>query len=100
VAWIATNSQGKTQLVGQKRANSWLLYDMSGNVHEWVWDIYGLYQPELYKDPSGPQTGVYRVLRGGDWYHISRRARVGNRDKASPRFRSPYIGFRVVRSAE
>lgn len=53
--------------VGQKRPNGWGLYDMLGNVWEWVWDWYGGYSSGRQVDPLGPETGRLRVGRGGSW---------------------------------
>lgn len=98
VGWHAMNAQGRTHEVRERRTNQWGLNDMSGNVHEWVWDFYGPYETDVTLDPRGPVTGSYRVLRGGDWYHLANRARVSARDYAAAELTAPYIGFRVVRS--
>jgi formylglycine-generating enzyme required for sulfatase activity/serine/threonine protein kinase len=100
VAWHAENSNGKSHTSRERKANSWGLHDMSGNLHEWVWDIYGPYETRIVKDPKGRLTGPYRVLRGGSWYHLDRKARVTTRDKASAKLKTPYIGFRIVRSTD
>jgi formylglycine-generating enzyme required for sulfatase activity len=63
--WYANNSNLKTHQVGLKPANAWGLYDMHGNVFEWCWDWYGNYSTDSQTNPTGPVTGVYRVLRGG-----------------------------------
>jgi|GEM_PF-1486149 len=96
--WYGKSSNGESHLVAQKPANAKQLFDMSGNVAEWVWDYYGEYSAEDFRDPKGPNTGVYRVFRGGDWMHIAHSSRVASRDEAAPARRSPYIGFRIVQS--
>jgi formylglycine-generating enzyme required for sulfatase activity len=69
------------QPVGQKQPNAWGLFDMRGNVWEWVEDWYdsGTYARGQRLDPVGPGSGVYRVLRGGSW----------DRDGCSGSFRCP-----------
>ncbi|MBN1164516.1 MAG: SUMF1/EgtB/PvdO family nonheme iron enzyme [Candidatus Krumholzibacteriota bacterium] len=63
--WYAGNSKNKTHPVGLKEPNAWGIYDMHGNVWEWCWDWYGNYSTSRSKDPSGPDSGSYRLLRGG-----------------------------------
>jgi len=69
VAWYSNNSGQKTHEVGQKRANGFGLYDMLGNVWEWVNDCYdeNYYQGSPSQDPAGPTSGTLRVIRGGSW---------------------------------
>ena len=98
IAWIFTNSNQKSQPVKSKASNLWGLYDMSGNIQEWVWNNYIPYSVDDNFDPIGPADGTYRSLRGGGYTHNPRRTRVHDRDKAVPRLRTPYIGFRIVRS--
>lgn len=67
LAWYETNSGGETHPVAQKQPNAWGLYDMHGNVQEWCADWYGPYPGGRVHDPAGPDSGVYRVMRGGSW---------------------------------
>ena len=63
IAWYRDNSGGKTHPVGQKNPNAWGLYDMRGNVWEWVQGCYGRYEVSGVRNPSGPQSGSYNVFR-------------------------------------
>jgi formylglycine-generating enzyme required for sulfatase activity len=96
VGWYSSNSSNTTHDVGSKRANGYGLYDMSGNVWEWVWDWYGGYR--TVPDPTGSSTGSYRVYRGGSWYDNPRNARVANRYWVVPGYRYSDLGFRLARS--
>jgi formylglycine-generating enzyme required for sulfatase activity len=82
--------------VGQKRANAFGLYDMLGNVWEWVNDWYdgNYYQSSPFQDPLGATGGKERVLRGGSWYDIPRYVRVSVRGGFGPGNRYNVSGFR------
>jgi len=96
VAWHRGNSGGETHPVGQKRPNAWGLYDMSGNVWEWVWDRYGDYPNKSQNDPYGPDFGVSRVYRGGSWCNAARLCRAAYRLRDLPGIRYDDLGFRLV----
>ena len=99
VGWYSSNSDSKTHPVGQKKANGFGLYDMSGNVLEWVWDSWqreydSTTTDSVYVDMSCPT----RVSRGGSWYDYAGYARVSRRSRglASDRFFNQ--GFRFLRT--
>jgi len=99
IGWYCGNTNGRTEPVGQKISNAWGLYDMHGNVSEWCNDWYGIYSGDV-TDPEGPESGIYRVLRGGSWYYYTSDCRSANRDNYVPDTSSDTIGFRPVRSAD
>jgi formylglycine-generating enzyme required for sulfatase activity len=99
VAWHNGNAQGETHPVATRRANSWFLFDMSGNVWEWVWDRYhNSYASAEKVDPTGPKTGGNCALRGGSFAGEAERARVALRGRGAPSDRDWGIGFRLARS--
>jgi len=85
--WYNENSGDELHPVGQKKPNSFGLYDMSGNVAEWCWD----------SNPTSP-SGSYRVYRGGGWNNHEMLCRSGGCFSNAPDYRDNSIGFRVVRS--
>jgi formylglycine-generating enzyme required for sulfatase activity len=99
VAWYDENSGWTTQPVGTKAPNELGIYDMSGNVWEWVNDWWGEYpEADSRTDPRGPSSGSGRVVRGGSWDSGARICRVSYRSTDAPDSRSYNIGFRLALS--
>ena len=88
-----------TVLVGSFEPNAWGLYDMHGNVGEWVWDWYGSYETAEQADPTGPASGTRRVYRGGGWNDFAKNLRSAYRATLPPDSASFNIGLRLVRNA-
>ena len=102
-AWFIPNSGHKTQKVGNRKPNPWGLYDMHGNVAEWCTDYYSedYYTSSPEKNPSGPDIGKLRVIRGGAWNSTLNACRSGYRSRSASVddgcLISDAIGFRCVR---
>ncbi len=94
--------RGNTVQVDSLAPNAWGLYNMHGNVFEWCSDWFGDKYYEECKEkgtvpnPSGPETGSNRVLRGGCWGSYARSCRSADRNYDTPGYRSGYVGFRLV----
>ena len=79
VAWYDDNSSNKTHPVATKAPNELGIYDMSGNVYEWCNDWYDDYTSASQTNPTGPNSELYRVGRGGSWRGNARYCRVSSR---------------------
>jgi len=85
---------GRTTPVGSYGANAWGLHDMHGNVWEWCRDRYGDYPTGAVTDPSGPETGSGRVVRGGCWLGGAQGCRAAPRNGFNLGSRRQPLGFR------
>ena len=116
-AWFEDNGDEMTHPVGKRRPNPWGLYDMLGNVREWVFDFYspGYYSKARKQNPSGPKAGKVHCARGGAWDSPSDQLRSAARAFEEEWWRAydtqwpkskwwlpeiGFIGFRVARSAD
>lgn len=103
VAWFSYNSHDgerrMTQPVGKKAPNALGIYDMSGNVWEWCWDLHSDYTNLPKINPTGPTFGFYRIFRGGSYFTSYIDCRVSNRSFNHPYVTASFHGLRVAITA-
>jgi formylglycine-generating enzyme required for sulfatase activity len=86
----------RTRPVGTKQPNELGIYDMSGNVAEWVNDWFEKYGSDAQTNPQGPSSGTARVVRGGHWFYGANWGLVYSRSGARPEARMSSTGFRLA----
>ena len=103
VGWYSGNSDSETHSVCKLKTNALGLCDMSGNVWEWVWDVYTestVTAATDLRDDKGIRDRPARVLRGGSWFNDASDARVSYRKGDHPGRHRDYYGFRLLRVAK
>jgi formylglycine-generating enzyme required for sulfatase activity len=95
IAWYGTSA---TKPVATKLPNALGLYDMLGNVNEWNSDYFGSFSPQAVTNPTGPASGLYRVLRSGAWNYLASNIRGSDRGLDLPSNFNSDNGFRVARN--
>lgn len=95
VAWYIDNSNNTSHAMGTKAPNELGIYDMTGNVMEWVSDWKGSYSSRAQTNPTGPDSGTYRVNRGGSYGNVERLSRITNRNSIDPNMSSKTMGLRL-----
>ncbi len=101
-AWYELNSEKQSHPVGTLQPNAWGLYDMHGNISEWVQDLYDkkYYSISPMEDPQGPATGKKYVVRGGSWIHRAYSCRSAFRGYFSADYTDSDFGFRIVKEIQ
>jgi len=100
--WHRDNSGRRYRRGGEKKPNDYGIYDMSGNVAEWVWDWYDAKYPAQlseFTNPKGPASGGNKVIRGGSVDNgIGTNLKILYRMPGNPGRGYQFVGFRLVRS--
>lgn len=89
----------KTVPVKSLPPNAWGLYEMHGNVWQWCNDWFGDFSGSAERDPTGPKSGSFRVIRGGSWIDRARDNRSASRIRYPSGYRVPSLGFRFAAQA-
>ena len=85
-----------TSPVGSLPPNDYGLYDMAGNVYEWCWDRFAVYDAKDLINPRGSKFGDARILRGGAWNDYAKQCRVAMRLQTARVYTQSNVGFRLA----
>ena len=96
LATISKYTTSKISAVAKKLPNAFGLYDMNGNVSEWVSDWSGEYSASNQQDPTGAKLDSLRVIRGGAWVHSAEYLRSATRSFVKPEVIIDFFGFRCA----
>lgn len=95
-----TEAKGRTHPVGLKKPNGYGIYDMSGNVYEWVYNWFSVYTKEAKKNPKGPEKGISKVIKGGCWDNHAYEVRTTSRYARPPEVKHANNGVRCAKDAK
>ncbi|MBF0422038.1 MAG: SUMF1/EgtB/PvdO family nonheme iron enzyme [Magnetococcales bacterium] len=100
LGWVEENAKNQPHPPGERAANRFGLYDMTGNLWEWVSDWYDreYYRYSQKQNPDGPTAGSSRVFRGSGWLSKGEFARATMRQDMDPNRSYPLLGFRLSTS--
>jgi len=100
IGWYGGNARGRVNAVAQKKPNPWGLYDVSGNLWEWVHDRFGPYPHEPITDPLGADEDAshLRSVRGGSSYASAKACRLADRGRFASGYRNYGVGVRLART--
>jgi formylglycine-generating enzyme len=98
MGWYDSTSGSRCLPPGLLKPNDFGIYDMHGNLWEWCWDYYNdkYYSAETQTDPSGPQSGARRVIRGGSF--VNRPTMLRSSNRTFNHKDNLFCGIRVVRN--
>ncbi len=101
-AWYGENARDRTHAVKTKKPNALGIYDMTGNVNEWLFDRWGkrYYRDSPRDNPKGPERGIGRDSRGGSWWSEIKFTRIANRYADDPDFHAGNHGLRLAMDRE
>jgi formylglycine-generating enzyme required for sulfatase activity len=99
-AWYYLNSNRSSHVVGTKLPNELGIYDMIGNVWEWIWNYWSPYSSQPQDNPTGPLIGFNRVIRGSSWYGTASSIlySVSDRGNYDPTTMGTTFGFRITKN--
>ena len=100
VSWYSENSNSKTHEIKTKFPNELGIYDMNGNVWEWINDNSGVYSGIERINSIGPKKKGLKILRGGSFNSIMSDTKLTFRDELSPNIKDIYYGFRIAKTIE